>query len=109
VLLGTPTTVATGPSEADLTEQSRGVVSVRSTAVQGSPLRVSLPVERAGSDVVVFLFSTPGELGEYTVGEDGTFAVPLPAAVAGERKVAVYAADGTLLGWDDVTIKAKKK
>lgn len=107
VLLGTPTTVATGSSEADLTEQSRGAVSVRGTAVQASPLRVTPPVDQAGSDVVVYLFPTPGALGEHTVGEDGTFPVTLPADAAGEFKVAVYAADRTLLGWDDVLIKAR--
>jgi hypothetical protein len=109
VLLGTPTTVSTEPSEADLTEANRGGVSVRSSAVQGTPLRVSVPAEHEGTDVAAYLFPAPGAIVAHTVDDEEGFSITLQADALGEHKVAVYAADGTVIGWDEVTVKAKKK
>ena len=107
VLLGTPTTIATGPAEADLTAQSRGGVSVRGSAVQGTPVRVTLPAEYVGGDVAAYLFPAPGAVGEYTVDEEEGFVFTLPADALGEHKVAVYAGDGTLIGWDDLKVRTR--
>lgn len=54
--------------------------------------------------MLTYLFSSPTFLGRYTVGADGTIAVTLPAGVTGNHRIAVYALDGTLLGWDTITI-----
>lgn len=109
VLLGTPSTISTLPSDAALTEASRGGVTVPGTAAPGSKVKVSLPAEYVGIGVVAYLFSTPVSLGEHTVDAEGKISVTLPADAAGEHKIAVYAADGTLVGWDDLRIKPKKK
>ena len=109
VLLGTPTTVSAAPSEAELSEENRGGVLVRDTATQGAEIKVTVPADHAGTEVIAYLFSSPVALGAHTVGEDGSFSVTLPADALGAHRVAVYADDGTLIGWDDLTIKAKKK
>jgi hypothetical protein len=107
VLLGTPTTVETGPSEADLTAENRGGVSARGTAVQGTPVRVSLPAEHVGTEVAVYLFPTSGALGARTVDEDAGFSFSVPTDAVGQYKVAVYTAGGTLIGWDDLNVRAR--
>lgn len=109
VLLGTPTTVSAAPSETELTEENRGGVLVRDTATQGADIKVTVPVDHAGTEVIAYFFSSPVALGAHTVSEDGGFSVTLPRDALGAHKVAVYADDGTLIGWDDLTVKAKKK
>lgn len=103
---GTPPLAVTGgdPSEADLTEQSRGSVEVLTTAVAGGAVTVDVGRAYAGERVDAFLFSDPVHLGTFTVASDGTIRVTLPGDITGQHRLAVYAADGTIIGWDDITI-----
>lgn len=88
-----------------LTDASRGSVTVSGTATPGSVVTVSVGAAHAGEKVWVFLYSSPRSLGSATVTADGTVAVTIPADVTpGEHRIAIYAADGTLLGWTPVTV-----
>ncbi|WP_418608032.1 LPXTG cell wall anchor domain-containing protein [Georgenia sp. SUBG003] len=63
--------------------------------------------EHAGRAVHGWLFSDPVFLGAATVSAEGTAEFTVPADVpAGEHRLAVTAADGTLLGWDTLMILA---
>ncbi|WFR67251.1 hypothetical protein P9139_01065 [Curtobacterium flaccumfaciens] len=53
----------------------------------------------------VWMFSTPTLLGTLTVAADGTVSVSIPSdAPAGQHRIVVTAADGTVLGWTTITI-----
>jgi hypothetical protein len=103
-----PETGGSTPVPGDaLTEAARGSVSVPSTAVRGTTITVSVGTQYAGDTVSVWLHSAPVLLGARTVAGDGTVRVVVPADTAlGAHRVAVLAADGTLIGWDGITITA---
>ena len=103
-----PGTGGTAPAPADaLTEAARGPVSVPSTAARGTTITVSVGARLAGKTVNVWLHSAPVLLGTRTVSADGTARVAIPADTAlGAHRVAVLAADGSLIGWDDITVTA---
>uniref|UniRef100_A0A942SX86 Lamin tail domain-containing protein n=1 Tax=Neobacillus citreus TaxID=2833578 RepID=A0A942SX86_9BACI len=93
------------PSESVLTDANRGSVSVSGPVRAGDRVRVQAGVEYAGDRVDVWLFSSPVLLGTVTVAVDGTVSVVVPADVsAGEHRLVVTAADGTVLGWTEVTV-----
>lgn len=95
------------PSEADLTDEARGTVSVPDSVVRGETAPVTLGDEFAGEQVDVYLFSTPVPLGTHTVSADGVVRVVIPEdAALGAHRVAVSAAGGALLGWDATTVVA---
>ena len=59
----------------------------------------------AGDTVNVWLFSEPTLIGTAVVAADGTVRVTIPAdTVAGVHRLAVTAADGSLIGWTPITI-----
>jgi hypothetical protein len=99
---------ATSPvAEAAFTEAARGSVSAPASAVAGSTITVSVGTQFAGDTVNVWLHSAPVLLATRTVAADGTVRVVIPANTpAGVHRIAVLAADGTLLGWDTITITA---
>ncbi|QSB23437.1 hypothetical protein [Curtobacterium sp. 24E2] len=68
---------------------------------------MTVGTQYAGDVVNVWLYSTPTLLGTVTVAADGTVRVTIPAdAPAGEHRIVVTAADGTVLGWTTITITA---
>ncbi|WP_223628362.1 alpha/beta hydrolase-fold protein [Microbacterium sp. EST19A] len=100
-------TGAGGPSEADLTDANRGGVTVPDSVVQGGTAVVSVGADSAGDSVDVYLFSDPVLLGTRVVKVDGTTTVTIPAdAALGAHRIAVYAADGALIGWAATTVTA---
>lgn len=107
----TPTTPGSGtPAPVDperLTDATRGDVSAPTLAAPGARIAVLVGAEHAGETVDVWLHSTPVHLGRVVVDAQGLVWVTLPAdAPAGAHRIVVVAADGTLLGWDDITITA---
>jgi hypothetical protein len=88
-----------------MTEATRGQVRVPASAAPGGTITVTVGTAHAGETVDVWLHSAPVHLGRVVVATDGTVRVALPAdAPAGAHRVAVVAADGTLIGWDDLRI-----
>ncbi|WP_282819740.1 lamin tail domain-containing protein, partial [Curtobacterium flaccumfaciens] len=93
------------PSESLLTEANRGGVSAPATARAGETITVTVGTASAGDTVHVWLFSQPTLIGTAVVAADGTVRVTIPAdTVAGVHRLAVTAADGSLIGWTPITI-----
>ncbi|PWC05153.1 lamin tail domain-containing protein [Agromyces badenianii] len=100
---GTPVT----PAEESLTDGARGSITVPGTVRAGATITVVVGAQLAGDTLDAWLFSTPVHLGTVTVSPDGTIRVTIPAdTAAGAHRLAVLSADGTLLGWDDLTVTA---
>jgi 5'-nucleotidase len=88
-----------------LTVANRGGVSAPSTARAGETITVTVGTASAGDVVDVWLFSEPTLIGTAVVAADGTVRVTIPAdTVAGVHRLAVTAADGSLIGWTPITI-----
>ena len=93
-------------TESDLTEDTRGTVSLPDEAFRGDDIEVHLGADGAfdGTDVDALLFSTPMPLGSARVAS-GAFTVTIPAnAPLGAHRLAVLDAQGVLIGWDTITI-----
>ncbi|QSB23485.1 hypothetical protein [Curtobacterium sp. 24E2] len=68
---------------------------------------MTVGTQYAGDGVNVWLYSTPTLLGTVTVAADGTVRVTIPSDTpAGAHRLAVTAADGSLIGWTPITITA---
>ncbi|NLP82764.1 hypothetical protein HF576_02795 [Microbacterium sp. CFH 90308] len=79
------------------------------TLTQGQVVTLQLGGDYAGQWTAAWLFSTPTLLGgDWTqVNAAGAVAVRVPLdAAPGEHRLAVFAADGTVIGWTPVTIVA---
>ncbi|QCB94684.1 hypothetical protein E5225_15080 [Cellulomonas shaoxiangyii] len=98
-------TAGTCPAVDELTEATRGGFTAPATVGPGGTLVLSgLP---AGAVLHAYLFSVPTDLGVATVAADGTLRLTVPAGIAaGTHRVALYRADGTLLGWQYVEVLA---
>lgn len=97
----------TGPTEADLTEATRGTVTIPEEIVRGSTVEVGIGEAHAAESVDIHLFSDPVLLGTRVVSAQGTASVSIPAdAALGAHRIAVSAADGSLIGWDDTVVIA---
>ncbi|MGO3886592.1 MAG: hypothetical protein ACTJHU_09875, partial [Mycetocola sp.] len=95
------------PQESDLTDDNRGSVTVPESAHQGDTITVTVGQELAGQTVRAVLFSDPLVFDPQAVSEEGTMSVTVPAETAeGEHRLAVYAEDGSVLGWDDLLVVA---
>lgn len=98
---------AGGPSEADLTDATRGGVAAPDSVVQGATVTVTVGRDRGEESVDIYLFSDPVLLGTRTVSADGTATVTIPTdAALGAHRIAVYAPDQTLIGWAETTVTA---
>lgn len=95
---------AAGPSEADLTPETRGLIDVPDTATAGSTITVGIPTADPDDRVTAYLFSDPVSLGSRTVDSRGDITVVLPADVTGPHRLAVYGPDDELIGWDTIEI-----
>lgn len=94
------------PAAGDLSDATRGAITVPATVSPGATVPVVIGTGYAGDRVGVWLFSEPTHLVTAAVSADGTVHASLPADAAGEHRIAVYAADGSLIGWDVITIAA---
>ncbi len=79
-----------------------------STFKVGETIRVDVGEEFAGEDVSAFLFSDPFSLGTFTVAANGQISITIPAnAPTGAHRLAVYDANGDLIGWQNVLVQLK--
>ncbi|MFD1860393.1 hypothetical protein EHW97_14920 [Aeromicrobium camelliae] len=75
------------------------------TVAPGQEVVITVGQQYAGQMVRVVLFSAPRDLGFFQVAADGTIRVQIPSDVTpGEHRIAVYDADGNLIGWQDITV-----
>lgn len=107
---GTPTLPETGGSGAPLpgtalVDANRGGILAPATARAGGRITVSAGAPHAGTPVTVWLYSTPMQIGAGTLDASGRIVVTIPAdAPLGDHRLAVYAADGELIGWTGIRI-----
>lgn len=92
--------------EEDLTDETRGGVSLPDSVEAGTTARVTLEGDHEGAAFRSVLFSTPVQLGTKTV-EGGGFEVTIPADTEpGTHRLALVTESGALFGWDDFTVTA---
>lgn len=107
---GTPTPAPTetgAPTESSLTDATRGGISAPAVVEAGSTVTITVGASRAGQRVNAWLFSQPTALGSSVVDAKGQIRVFIPATTpAGMHRLAVTAADGTLIGWQQVEVRA---
>ncbi len=88
---------------AELDGVEEGGIELSDTSVkQGQVLQVGLGEDEAGTWVAAWLFSEPTLLGNDWTRADsaGSISVRIPTdATVGDHRLAVFAADGALLGW----------
>ncbi|SEB85888.1 2',3'-cyclic-nucleotide 2'-phosphodiesterase/5'-or 3'-nucleotidase, 5'-nucleotidase family [Paramicrobacterium humi] len=93
----------------NLTGGTEGGISTVTEAKPGQTITINVGTEHAGEWVSVWLHSTPIMLsdGFVQVSAEGTVQVTIPAdAPAGNHRIVVLAADGSVIGWQDITIAA---
>jgi len=101
-----PTTPGAVSDDA-LTESARGPIAAPDSSVAGGTVTVTVGANYTGATVSVWLHSTPVLLATTTVTSAGTVQVTIPTnTAAGAHRIVVVAADGTLVGWDDITVTA---
>jgi surface-anchored protein len=103
-----PTGSPATPSESALDGSAAGGITASlATASAGSVVTLQVGADRAGSWVSAWLFSTPMLLGGdwLQVSPAGSVAVTIPAdAALGSHRIAVFDADGALVGWQPLEI-----
>lgn len=93
------------PAESSLTDGTRGSVTAPEETAPGSSVVVTVGGSYAGQSVNGWLFSTPTSLGSATVSAEGTVTFTIPSSVpAGAHRLALTASDGSLIGWDNITV-----
>ena len=92
----------------DLVDGNRNGVTVDpAVAKRGQKVTVTVGADAAGDDVAVWMYSDPVRIQTGSLSASGALTVTIPAdAALGAHRIAVYAADGTLLGWADIRITA---
>jgi surface-anchored protein len=105
-----PETAPPTPADDALDGAPRGTVSiVEDVVVPGQTVTVSVGSRLAEDWVSATLFSAAAVLTpEWAqVSSAGEFSIVIPAGTAlGEHRVGVFAADGSLIGWDSITVQA---
>lgn len=93
------------PAEDDLTPETEGGVTGPATVVQGGTITITVTGDHAGEEVDVWILSTPAHLGTFVLPESGRLTVTIPSSVpAGPHRIAVLAADGTVIGWYGIVV-----
>lgn len=96
------------PSDTDLAANLENAITVTPNPFSpGDTVTITMPTGHEGETVYAFVFSEPTALGSATVSGGARIAMTIPSSLPlGAHRVAVYAADGTLLGWQAVTVAA---
>lgn len=92
----------------DLTDSSKGDLSVPATTPAGSAIDVTVGSAHAGAWVFLWIHSTPVALGSFVVPADGVVrGVFIPSSVpTGSHSVVAQDASGAVLGWSSITVGA---
>lgn len=105
---GKPTNGPEDRTVADLGDTPAGGIELgAATVAPGDLLKVDLGAEHANTWTAAWLFSTPTLLaGDWLLATgSGSITVPIPADTAlGDHRLAVFAADGSLIGWANLTV-----
>ena len=103
---GSPGSIVPLPG-AGLVAGNAGDVTAPNVAERGGTVTINVGVQNAGKAVGVWMYSTPVQIASGALDSAGRITVTIPAnATLGTHRLAVYAADGTLLGWTSIRIVA---
>ena len=92
-------------TEDEVKANDDGDIDVPDSARAGETIRVGLGGDHAGEAARTFLYSEPTQIGQSMADASGGISVTIPLATApGEHTLAVYGADGELIGWAAITI-----
>ncbi|MDO8382882.1 MAG: LPXTG cell wall anchor domain-containing protein, partial [Microbacterium sp.] len=105
---GLPQTGSGAPLTGEqLVEANNGDVTAPLSAEPGGRVTINTGTQNAGKAVSVWMYSTPVQIASGTLDSAGRIAVTIPTnATLGMHRLAVYAADGELLGWTSIRIVA---
>ncbi|MBP5802562.1 lamin tail domain-containing protein [Microbacterium maritypicum] len=88
-------------------DNRNGLTVDPSIATPGQKVTVTVGVKSAGAQVSVWMYSDPSRIASGTLTSAGTIAVTIPAdAPLGAHRIAVFDANGGILGWADIRIAA---
>ncbi|WP_417507278.1 lamin tail domain-containing protein [Microbacterium sp.] len=90
----------------DLVDGNRNGVTVDpAVATRGQKVTVTVGADAAGEDIAVWMYSDPVQLATGALSAAGSITVTVPTdAALGAHRIAVYDADGVLLGWADIRV-----
>lgn len=106
---GKPGAAPAARTGADLDGIAEGGLNTAASTPRGGVIAVDLGEQNAGRWLALWLFSEPALLGGdwQQVGADGTVSVRVPDTTAlGEHRIAAFGADGTVIGWSNLTVTA---
>lgn len=105
---GTPSNASGAPLAGEqLVDANSGDVTAPIAAEAGGRVTINTGSQNAGKPVSVWMYSTPVQIASGTLDAFGRIAVTIPKNTAlGMHRLAVYAADGQLLGWTSIRIVA---
>lgn len=91
-----------------LVDGNRGGATVsQSVVAPGDDVTITVGAQHAGVEAEVFMYSDPVFLAAGALNATGAITVTIPAdAPAGMHRLAVYSADGELLGWADIEVRS---
>lgn len=90
-----------------LSTKDKGGIEVPDWARAGDTITIKVGTDHTGTATMTYLYSQPTLIGQSVVNEEGNIQVTIPADTPpGTHTIAVYDADGNLLGWDTIEILA---
>lgn len=93
------------PLLSDLTEETRGELTVPEESAPGTAITVALGSPFAGKYVSGWLFSAPTALGSVRVDAEGNASFVIPGDVpAGAHSLVVTAANNNVIGWRELRV-----
>ncbi|WP_448711071.1 lamin tail domain-containing protein [Microbacterium profundi] len=94
------------PGDAIVDGNRGGATVDKSSVAPGEKVTITL-AQNPGADVEVWMYSDPTFLTDGTLSAAGAITVTIPKdAAAGAHRLAVYSADGELLGWVNIQVTA---
>jgi LPXTG-motif cell wall-anchored protein len=103
----TPGTKPPLPGSALNDDNRNGVTINPSAAAAGQQVVVTVGDAQAGTEIAVWMYSDPQRLASGVLDASGRITVTIPAdAAAGAHRIAVYDAEGDLIGWGDLQVTA---
>ena len=89
-----------------LTDDNRNGVTVDpAVASRGATVTVTAGADHAGEQFAVWMYSDPVQLATGAASAAGSLTVTIPTdAALGAHRIAVYSAEGDLVGWADIRI-----
>jgi hypothetical protein len=103
------TTIAANfPNDAALTPDNKGNITWNGVSTDGKKVTVTFPAGtvQPGDTVYFYIYSNATYVATAVVGDDLKAVVDLTGQAVGTHKLAVFDANGAIIGWEDLVINA---